>query len=440
LTDSETAAREFIATARQLRTAGVADAARACLRLAVALAPGWTPAVLEVAEQAPERSDEAVSWSRRAARLDPASLRARAALGHALARAGRADAARHIYQGALCSKPGEAELTHDLGVALVDSDRADEASSWLDRTLRLAPDHGKALFARAAIHLARGEWAEGWDKLRRRRPPFPDLRPGSRVLLYSDQGYGDFIQFIRFAPWFRLRGMSVVAGCPRPLLRLAAGAEGVDAVTSDIGYAECDARIAITDLPALLDVEEGTIPTRVPYLRPDADLVSRRRADLGRGDALLIGVAWRGAPGHPRDRERSIGFALPAALARVPGVRLIGLQPDVRETESLPGHAIDFGRSLRDFADTGAVMSGLDLVVSVDSAVAHLAGASGIPVWIAVPRVADWRWGRERTDSPWYPTARLFRQRAAGSWSASLDEIIDALGDFTLGSTRRADG
>jgi len=430
LTSSEEAAREFIATARQLRTAGLSEPARMCLRFALALAPGSSATVLEIAERAPERSDDAVCWARRATRLDPASLGARVTLGHASARTGRASDARHIYQGALCAKPGEAELTHDLGVALVDSDRADEAAVWFDRTLRLVPDHDKALFARAAIHLSLGELAAGWDKLGRRRPPLPLPRPGSRVLLYSDQGFGDFIQFIRFAARFRERGLSVVAGCPRPLLRLAARADGVDAVTSDTRFADCDARIAITDLPALLEVEERTIPSRVPYFRPDADLARRRRSDLGPRDALLVGVAWRGAPGHPRDAERSVGFALPAALARVPGVRLIGLQPDVRETESLSGHALEFGRSLVDFADTGAVMSGLDLVVSVDSAVAHLAGASGAPVWIAVPRIADWRWGRERTDSPWYPTARLFRQLRAGDWSATLARMEEALRDL----------
>jgi len=434
LTNLEGAARELIATARQLRTAGLPEPARMCLRLALALDPGSPATVLEIAERAPERSDDAVVWARRATRLDPASLGARVTLGHASARAGRADDARHIYQGALCAGPGEAELTHDLGVALVDSDRADAAAAWFDRTLRLDPDHDKALFARAAIHLSLGEWAAGWDKLRRRRPPPPLPRPGSRVLLYSDQGFGDFIQFIRFAAGLRERGISVVAGCPRPLLRLAARAAGVEAVTPDTRFAECDARIAITDLPALLEVEERTIPARVPYFRPDADLARRRRPDLGPRDALLIGVAWRGAPGHPRDVERSVGFALPAALARIPGVRLIGLQPDVRETESLPGHALEFGRGLTDFADTNAVMSGLDLVVSVDSAVAHLAGASGTPVWIAVPRVADWRWGRERTDSPWYPTARLFRQRRTGDWDAPLAEIADALRDLAVRS------
>jgi hypothetical protein len=236
------------------------------------------------------------------------------------------------------------------------------------------------------------------------------------------------------------RGGFVVLVCQQALARLLARAPGIDRLASSEDSApEADVYAPLLSLPRLLGTTLATIPADVPYLKAEPELVERwTRALAPPTDGLRVGIVWQGNPKHDKDRERSAPLRLFAALARVEGVRLFSLQKGFG-TEQLAGIAglfpvTDLGPGLEDFVDTAAVLANLDLVVTVDSAVAHLAGALGVPVWVAVPFFPDWRWLLGRDDSPWYPTMRLFRQETRGDWAGVFERMAVALRDLSARS------
>ncbi|MGA9926256.1 MAG: glycosyltransferase family 9 protein, partial [Isosphaeraceae bacterium] len=248
------------------------------------------------------------------------------------------------------------------------------------------------------------------------------------ILLVAEQGLGDTIQFIRYAPLVSRRGGRVVVSCARMLSRILATCPGVDQVImAGDPLPEFACHAPVMSLPAILGTTLQTIPVEVPYLAADPSLVARWRDALDGIDEFKIGVVWQGNPVHTRDRERSFRLAQLEPVARVPGVRLFSLQKnfglDQIEAVSDGFHVTGLGHRLDDFVDTAAVMRNLDLVISADSSPAHLAGALGVPVWMPLPYISDWRWMTDRDDTPWYPTMRLFRQRRFGDW----DELFARL-------------
>jgi hypothetical protein len=248
---------------------------------------------------------------------------------------------------------------------------------------------------------------------------------GKSLLLHADQGYGDVIQYCRYAPLLRARGARVIVEAPPALYSLLQSLEGVDTLTlrgRDSATA-FDFHCPFSNLPAALRTNIVSIPRSVPYLAADDEKRRRWAERLGPRQRLRVGLVWSGNPSHKQDSDRSISLEAFTAL-KDSGIELVSLQREVREADKELMSSVcrwHFGTDLEDFEDTAALISQLDVVVSVDTAVAHLAGALGARVWILLPFVPDWRWMVERTDTPWYPTARLFRQTLRGQWLQPIE-------------------
>jgi hypothetical protein len=264
--------------------------------------------------------------------------------------------------------------------------------------------------------------------------------PRDRVLLVGDQGFGDSIQFARYIPMVAERCGEVVVGCSpelAPLLRTVAGVTSVHTRWDEIPRHL--AHSLLSSLPGILGTELNSIPATIPYLQADPALRSawaERLAPLRQPGRRLVGLVWAGRPTHPNDGRRSLSLESLAPLARVDGVQLVSLQKPVLARDAAQFAALgltDWSAEMTDFSQTLALVAELDLIITIDSAVAHLAGACGKPVWVMMPTPSDWRWLLGRSDSPWYPSMQLFRQNAPGSWNQVLGDIISALPEFVQG-------
>jgi len=260
---------------------------------------------------------------------------------------------------------------------------------------------------------------------------------GKTILLYAEQGLGDTIQFIRYAAVVKHGGGTVVAECHPALLGSLAGCAGIDQLLPQGGpLPACEVQAPLLSLPGLCGTTLATIPAEVPYLVADRSRVEHWRDRLAAFSGFKVGICWQGEPGHKNDRRRSVPLAQFTPLAEVPGLRVVSLQkgPGREQWTSLAGQwpVVDLPGQEEEpsqaWMDTAALVCALDLVITVDTAVAHLAGALGVPVWLALPFSPDWRWLLGREDSPWYPTARLFRQTSPGDWDEVFLRIRDALG------------
>ena len=341
----------------------------------------------------------------------------------------------------------------NIAICLRDVGRTEEAVGLYEARLPLRPSLGAHGHYAVAL-LTAGRLVEGWsqyefrwtqDPLLSLRPPFrrpvwsgQDLH-GRTILLRSEQGVGDVIQFIRYAPLLKARGANVVLQLRKGIDELARGFHGIDTIVEpNSPYPAFDFYIHPMSLPRVFGSDLDTIPASVPYIDVDPERVERLRARIGSDDALKVGLVWAGDPAHLRDRQRSISLAQLAPLASVRGLRFFSLQkgPAAEQISSANGGIAltDLGPELRDFADTAAAISLLDLVVCVDTSVAHLAGALGKPVWVLLPVPADWRWMEEPEDSPWYPTMRLFRQRSAGGWPDVVGRVTASLAQWATQS------
>jgi hypothetical protein len=250
--------------------------------------------------------------------------------------------------------------------------------------------------------------------------------------LSAEQGLGDTIQFLRYAALVRQPGARVVVECPKPLLRIVRTCRFIDQLADETTPAlDFDVHYPLMSLPGLLKTTLESVPADVPYLFAAPDLVKQWRESLGGLEGFKIGIVWRGGPAHPNDRARSIPLSCFEPLAALPGVRLFSLQKGTgaEQLQDMAGRfpITEVGSRLEDFMDTAAVLANLDLLITCDTAIAHLAGALGVPVWVGLPLVPDWRWLLDRGDSPWYPTMRLFRQKEPGDWAGVFEQISSAL-------------
>ena len=413
------------------------------LRRALSHQPNYAEAHnnLGAALHAQGRSEEAEASLRRALRHRPNYAEAHNNLGNVLQERGELDEALECYQKAVRLEPEYTEACTNLGNALLSQGRMAEAMGSYDQALERKPDHAEVHMNRALTWLGMGDFAKGWPEYEWRlkvsqyaipsfRQPRWDGSPldGRTILLHADHGLGDAIQFIRYAPLVRQRGGRVILQCCRPLARLLASSPGLDRVVvlgEDVP--DTDVYAPLMSLPGIFGTTLETIPADVPYLFPDETLVERWSGELGSTDEIRVGIAWQGNPQHTRDRSRSFRLSQFEAVARRPGIRLLSLQKfdGSEQLGEVEGRfaVTDLGSRLDDMMDTAAVMKNLDLVIVVDSALAHLAGALGVPVWVALPFAPDWRWLRGRDDSPWYPTMRLFRQRRWGDWDEVFERI-----------------
>ncbi len=347
---------------------------------------------------------------------------------------GALDAALEDFDRAIAFNPGDAEMRASRATTLQALGRFDDALAAFDLALSLAPDSRRILFNKSVLLLLLGRFSEGLPlyELRQNTPPpgatgmswqGEDLT-GKRLLVYSDQGMGDAILYGRYLRLVQDRGAHVLFLAPSAMTRLLSElVPPVELLRDDAPLPACDAHVSLTSLPHFLGTTLETIPAAASYLKAEPELAEKWRKKIGK-KGFRIGLNWKGKTGGDNDPFRSFPLAALAPLARVPGVRLISLQKGdgVAELDGLPeGMTVetlgeDFDSGPDAFIDSAAVMEALDLVVTCDTSIAHLAGALGRPVWVGLKHVPEWRWQLGRTDSPWYPGMTLFRQAGHGDW------------------------
>lgn len=389
------------------------------------------------------RAHEALTSCDRAIRLKPDYADAHNNRGLALQALRRFDDALASYDTALRFNATHLDALNNRGIALFEAKRLDDALACFDRALGLAPGHAHAHWNRAQVLLLSGDFARGWPEHEWRQASNPGLarkfdRPlwlgdapiaGKTILLHAEQGLGDTIQFCRYAPMVAALGVSVVLEVQRPLVDLMKTLAGLTAVVAGgDALPDFDLHCPLLSLPLAFKTDLASIPADVPYLRTPAGAMEWD-ARLG-AKRPRIGLVWSGNPGHKRDGARSIPFYALLPLLDL-GATFVSLQKDVRPADAVvlkqTGKVIDAAGALTTFSDTAALIATLDVLVTVDTSVGHLAGALGKPVWMLLPQVPDWRWLMEREDSPWYPTARLFRQSDTRAWGPVIARVGDAL-------------
>lgn len=399
------------------------------------------------------RSDEALASYTKALELNPDNPDSFMNIGTALAALGRGEDAVKTYDVVLEAEPDNIAVLNSKGAALVAMRRFVAALECFERAIACDPQSAISHIHRAFALLALGRLQEGFEAYEWRRrgvatfaelPRFaqPELKPGDdlrdkRLLLFSEQGIGDIIQFARFAPAFVQRGAEVVFATYPALQRLLASlGDGITVVPPEGPAPTFDVTCPLMSAPYVLGTALESIPARIPYLRAAPELRAAWRERLRpTAGTLKVGIAWSGNPQYTNDSTRSIAFSAFRDVLGVPGVTYINVQKDVRvgdEDALVQSGAVDFRPGLTDFAETAALVCELDVVIAVDTSLAHLAGALGKPVWILLSAVSDWRWFEGRADSPWYPTARLFRQSRIGAWEPVFAEVRAALAERVL--------
>jgi tetratricopeptide (TPR) repeat protein len=428
------------------------------------------------------RAAEAMASWGRALEIDPNHFETLHSRGNALYRLKRFDAALADYDRALLLQPDNLDVLNNRGGALAGLGRLDEALDSYDRALKIAPNlpvllinkgnvladqhnfeqalssyagaaateamRAESIWCQSLVRLRLGQFARGWREFEWRwqqRSWAPQRRnfserlwlgreplAGRTILLHAEQGFGDTLQFVRYAKLVAGRGPIVLLEVQPPLKSLLSDVDGV-AQTFARGelLPNFDLHCPLMSLPLALGTTLDCIPAEVPYLNVPADRLARWCDRLGDKRCLRVGIAWAGSALHKNDHQRSIALERFAALLATPDIEFVSLQKEMvaADASALSGRAnvIQIGDELDDFADTAAVISLMDLVITADTSIAHLAGALARPVWVLVPFAPDFRWLLNREDSPWYPTARLFRQPRPGDWKSVIGRVQDDL-------------
>lgn len=464
--------------------------ATAYFQQALAAAPGDAPANYNLGNilLARQQYQEAAECFHRALRREPEQARLLNGLGNAFRGLGRTEEAKALYLRAVALDSGYVESLDNLGAIALEAKRYREATAHFNAVLSLRPDYAKTYYhlgiwhyqrrdfkrafqfveqalqwkpdfgqARvflASLHLLFGNLAEGlkyyesrfwreaveddWDY--RFFRPIPrwqgELFHGHRLIVRAEQGYGDLLQFVRYLPMVKARGGYVILAAWPETLRLLEGLPGTDALVPYEEETVCslsfDAQISLLSLPWFFGTTLQTIPADIPYLTVTPELSQYWRSKLKPSEFLRVGLVWGGSADNRFGLNRSCGLQALAPLAQVKGIAYYSLQKGPAAAELLrppPGlQVVDLTGDIADFADTAALIGHLDLVVTIDTSVLHLAGALGKPVWGLLPYLSEWRWLLDRDDSPWYPTLRLFRQRREGDWADVMRELASALG------------
>ncbi|MGD9644129.1 MAG: tetratricopeptide repeat protein [Pirellulales bacterium] len=425
------------------------------------------------------RSADAVRLYQEIVRTNPAHAQAWEQLGCIATRSGQCDAAIEYFVRAIRIDGGQAPTHNYLGECFLAKNELAKAEASFKQAIRLLPAYVTARvnlclthlaqgrlseaedcaqqalasertsaedhWTAASLRLLRGELPDAWEEHEwrlklpgRQHHTFPGLkwdgRPlaGAAILLYAEQGLGDGLQFARYVPQVIERGGRPILVAPKQLVPLLRESFGLETLAFYEMPPACPFHCSLLSLPWVFGTTLSSIPADVPYLRTRSDLVATWRERLAAVDGFRVGINWQGNRSYTLDAARSIPLAQFAALARVPGVRLISLQQKdgVEQLQNCGFDVISLGDgdpAPRAFMDTAAIMQNLDLVITSDTSMAHLAGALGVRVWTALPIVPGWRWLLERSDSPWYPTMRIFRQTRAGDWADVFQRIADEL-------------
>jgi tetratricopeptide (TPR) repeat protein len=463
---------------------------------ALAMWPDYADALFNrgITLQELKRFEEALASHNRAIALQPDQFDAFSSRGNALQQLKRFDEALASYDRALALKPDYFDALNNRGVTLHELKRFPEALASYDRALALRPDHFPALtnrgftlhqlrqldealvcydyalalnpgyvdghFYKAQLLLLKGDYDAGWREYEWRwrrwkeqnltllQRDFTQPRwlgqtaiEGKTILLHAEQGFGDIIQFCRYAPLVAGRGARVLLEVPAQLKDLMASLAGVaEIVAGHDKPPDFHLHCPLLSLPLALGTRVESIPAQVPYLTVPPGSLKRWASALGPKCNLRVGLVWSGGSAHKGDANRSIGLRSLLPLAEL-DAEFVSLQKEVRADDATAlkerGDIVHFGDELNTFADTAAVIANLDLVISVDTSVAHLAGALGKPVWVLLPFLPDFRWLLDREDSPWYPTARLFRQQVPGDWSWVISRVAIELKKAISGLPQR---
>ncbi len=387
------------------------------------------------------RYEESIQWYERSVAFDyEANKKAYNNMGVSLTRLGRLEQALESLSKAVELDPAYFEAHNNLGETFKFSGMYDKAFEAYDRAIAIAPEFVPARWNRSMLLLLMGEFDQGWQEYewRWKRPTTPKRAidagerwegqnfNGKTIFVYEEQGMGDTIQFMRYLPLVKQLGGSVIFEVVPPLVRLVESFRGFDRLW--VGQKNVDTRpvdrfdyhVPLLSLPGIFNTRLDNIPAYDSYLDADPELVRIWKHRIGTSNAFKAGIVWAGHPEHANDATRSVLLSMFSGLREIAGLEIFGLQKDKYDkwTDIDPGNVLDrdLGMEISDFADTAAIIENLDLVICVDTAVAHLAGALGKKVWTLLPFCPDWRWMTGRDDSPWYPSMKLFRQDAPGQW------------------------
>lgn len=423
----------------------------------LAIRPDHIPAYLDLSFLCYQlgNTSGAISCCKKALELDPESVEAYNNLGNALVNHGDILSAVESYNRALKIRPDRADIYYNLANALKGAGRIHSAIENYQRALAIKPDFIDAHWNLSHALLLSGNFQDGWREYewRFQLPVQKNIYPyryevprwdgsafkGKRLLVHDEQGFGDTLQFMRYLPMVKALGGTVIFEVRKQLLELLKNTSGIDELVerSSDGRPPLafDLYVPLMSLPAIFGTTQKTIPAPIPYLSADNDLTRRWAEKLNPISGFKVGICWQGNPSHQADRRRSVPLKFFAPLAKIENVQLVSLQKKhgLEQLADLPADVsvIEFGSELDEhngvFMDTAAVMKNIDLIIASDTAIPHLAGALGLPVWLVLPDIPEWRWLMERNDSPWYPTMRLFRQTKAGDWTTAFCQVGEAL-------------
>ena len=398
-----------------------------------------------------KRFEEALASCDRALTLRPDYAEALLNRGAILHELKRFDEALASYDRVLMLRPDYADAFRNRGWTLNELKRFEEALASYDRALLLRPDYAEAHFNEACCRMLTGDFGRGWEKnewrwetgqARNTKRNFAQPLwvgsneiTGKTILLHAEQGFGDTIQFCRYVPLVAQRAARVIVEVQRPLHGLMCTLPGATQIVSrGDPLPDFDMHCPLFSLPLAFGTRLETIPSRVPYLTPSGAHLEKWKQRLPASGGARVGISWAGNPKFRTDFNRSIGLRPLLPLLAQTDVQFFGLQKDLREGDReilrQRPQIVHLGDEIESFDDTAAIISLMDLVISSDTSIVHLAGALGKPVWILLQFVPDWRWLLDREDSPWYPTARLFRQDDTREWGNVIERVHAALQDF----------
>lgn len=418
-----------------------------CYQRVLQLDPEYTDAYINlgIIFRMQGRFEEETAFYQKALQLNPRSPQAFFNLGHAFFQKEEFEKALACYEKVIQLNPDSLQAYMNLGLVLRIKGYNERALASYRKAVQIDPDNAAAHWNLSNVLLLTGNYGEGWEEFewfrktedcskRQRFFPQPlwngaDIK-GKTILLHAEEGFGDTLQFIRYAPLVVQRGANVIVESQKELTRLLRNMKGlIDVISHDEELPRFDTHCPMMSLPRVFGTTPDNIPSQVPYLHADTESADKWKLKLQNVDSRLkIGMVWSGG-GLPFRKSCHLGLFSP--LARLQDITLYSLQkgaPAKQSKDAPEGmRLLDYTDELHDFFDTAALIENLDLVIAVDTAVAHLAGAMGKPVWTLLPFVPDWRWLLDREDCPWYPTMRLFRQPALGDWKNVVRKISDSL-------------
>lgn len=421
------------------------EEARASYERALSLSPQYAQACSNLGTLLGELNkwEEGLSYLDRAIELQPDFAEAHNNRGILLGKLGRQEEAFTSFKQALQLNPNYAEAYNNYGYVLQEAHRYANAAANFDKAIALMPDYVAANFNKGLLQLLTGNFSEGWPQFEWRwkipeAKPIASRKPqwkgdfaieGKTILLHAEQGLGDTLQFVRYVPMLHALGAKPVLQVQKPLIAVLASMDDApQMITQEQSLPAHDCHVPLMSLPLAFKTELSTIPAQVPYIKADATKAAVWQQRLQGKRA--VGLVWAGNSNHKNNHNRSIVLATVLEHAKTEGVTFVALQKDITldERELLAKHgALQFADELKDFSDTAALIEALELVISVDTSVAHLAGAMGKPLWILLPFAPDFRWLVEGETTPWYPTAKLFRQSAKCDWVEVLQRVASTL-------------